>query len=56
MNKANENNRPGGEEFEAISAGLEPSELNPLVIKVLQEIGIGISGKSTQGAFDLYKS
>ena len=35
------------------SAGLEPGNLNPYVITVLQEEGIDISGKKTQSAFDL---
>lgn len=35
------------------SAGLEPGNLNPNVIVVLQEEGIDISGKNTQSAFDL---
>ena len=46
----------GGDQFEVESAGLEPGELNPLVVKVLQEEGIDISNKSTQSVFDLYKA
>jgi arsenate reductase len=43
------------ERFEAESAGLEPGKLNPLVIEVMQEIGIDISQNTTKSVFDLYK-
>ena len=46
----------GGDIFEVESAGLEPGMLNPLVVEVLKEEGIDITGKKTQSAFDLYKS
>ena len=39
--------------FEVQSAGIEPGVLNPLVVEVLKEIGIDISGKSTKSVFDL---
>ena len=39
----------------AESAGLEAGKLNPRVVKVMQEVGIDISHKSTQEAFDLFK-
>jgi arsenate reductase (thioredoxin) len=45
-----------GDRFEAESAGLEPGRLNPLVVEVMREEGIDISGKKTQGVFDLYKA
>jgi arsenate reductase len=45
----------GGDKFEAESAGLEPGKMNPLVVQVMQEIGIDLSQKSTQGVFDLFK-
>ena len=45
----------GAEKFIAESAGLEPGILNPLVVEVMQEIGIDISGNKTSGAFDLFK-
>ena len=41
--------------FEVESAGIEPGALNPLVVEVLKEEGIDISGKKTQKVFDLYK-
>jgi arsenate reductase (thioredoxin) len=45
-----------GERFVAESAGLEPGTLNPLVVAVMKEAGIDISGKSTRSVFDVYKS
>src|ERR1043165_4640931 len=45
-----------GHEFEAYSAGLEPGTLNPIVVKVMQEIGIDISRNQTKAIFDIYKS
>jgi arsenate reductase (thioredoxin) len=45
-----------GEGFEAHSAGLEPGKLNPIVVEVMQEIGIDISGNKTKGVFDYVKS
>ncbi|MCB4791053.1 MAG: arsenate reductase ArsC [Elusimicrobia bacterium] len=44
-----------GDIFEAKSAGLEPGKLNPVVVEVMKETGIDISGKKTQGVFDLLK-
>jgi arsenate reductase len=35
--------------FEAHSAGLEPKGLNPLTVKVMDEVGIDISGKQSKG-------
>jgi len=48
-------NQYGGDCFVAESAGMEPGKLNPNVIKVMQEVGIDISQKNTQGVFDLFK-
>ncbi|HEX3385090.1 MAG TPA: arsenate reductase ArsC [Mucilaginibacter sp.] len=48
-------NRFGGESLIAESAGLEPGKLNPYAVKVLQEDGIDISRKKTQGVFDLFR-
>ena len=45
-----------GQEFEAHSAGLEPGKLNPIVVEVMQEIGIDISGNPTKAVFDMVKS
>jgi len=44
-----------GDRFEAQSAGIEPGELNPLVVKVMAEAGMDISQKQTTGVFDLYR-
>lgn len=45
-----------GDRFEAESAGIEPGQLNPLVVEVLKEEKIDISGKATQSVLDLHKS
>jgi arsenate reductase (thioredoxin) len=45
----------GSEAFEVESAGLEPGPMNPNVVAVMQEVGIDLSKKGTQGVFDLYK-
>ena len=45
-----------GECFEGHSAGLEPGELNPLAVQVMDEIGIDISNNKTQAVFDVFKS
>ena len=42
-----------GDIFDVESAGLEPSNLNPNVVKVLKEDGIDISDKKTRSVFDL---
>jgi arsenate reductase (thioredoxin) len=39
----------GGEYFEAHSAGLEPKGLNPLTVKVMDEVGIDISSQKSKG-------
>jgi len=46
----------GGENYEAESAGLEPGQLNPLVVEAMREEGVDLSGKQTQSGFDLYKA
>ncbi len=35
----------GGARFEVYSAGIEPSEINPLTVRVLGEVGIDASGQ-----------
>jgi arsenate reductase (thioredoxin) len=45
----------GGDLFEAESAGIEPGILNPNVVAVMQEVGIDLTGKPTQGVFDLFQ-
>ena len=49
-------NKLCGDNFEAQSAGLEPGVINPLVVEVLQEIGIDISKNTTQRVFNIWKS
>ncbi len=44
-----------GDRVAVQSAGLEPGNLNPLVVDVLKELGIDIGGKATQSVFDIYK-
>lgn len=39
----------GGERFEVFSAGLEPSVINPLTVKVMEEIGVDMSGHFAKG-------
>jgi arsenate reductase len=46
-------NKYCGEALIAESAGLEPGKLNPNVVKVMQETGIDISKKGTQGVLEL---
>lgn len=41
--------------FEVESAGLEPGKLNPVVVEVMNEIGIDISQNKTKSVFDFYK-
>ena len=43
------------DEFEATSAGLEPTSINPLVVEVMKEVGIDLANKSTQAVWDLAK-
>ena len=38
-----------GDAFEAHSAGLEPKGVNPLTVKVMEEIGIDISNQQSKG-------
>ena len=39
----------GGDRYEAYSAGLEPHEINPLTIAVMEERGIDLSGQYAKG-------
>lgn len=48
-------NALAGDRFEAMSAGLEPGVLNPLVVEVMKEIDIDISQNQTKSAFDLFR-
>jgi arsenate reductase (thioredoxin) len=46
-------NKYGEGSYIAESAGLEPGKMNPNVVKVMQEVGIDLSKKGTQGVFDV---
>ncbi|MCX7680087.1 MAG: arsenate reductase ArsC [Spirochaetes bacterium] len=48
-------NHLAGDQFEAESAGFEPAELNPLVVRAMAEVGIDISQKKSKAVFDLVK-
>lgn len=39
----------GGNQFEAHSAGLKPAGMNPFTVKVMQEVGIDVSGQQSKG-------
>ena len=41
--------RYAGDRFEAHSAGLEPKDLNPLTLQVMQEIGYPMEGHTSKG-------
>lgn len=38
-----------GERFEVVSAGLEPTEIHPLTIRVLNEVGVDVSSYRAKG-------
>ena len=38
----------GGDEFEAYSAGLEPKGINPYTERVMEEVGISLSGQHSK--------
>jgi len=44
-----------GDSYEAESAGLEPTEVNPLVIEATKEAGIDISGNMSKSVFNFFK-
>ncbi|HKK02096.1 MAG TPA: arsenate reductase ArsC [Desulfuromonadales bacterium] len=44
-----------GERFVAESAGFDPRPINPLVIEVMRETGVDLSGKKSQSVFDVYR-
>lgn len=46
----------GGDRFEVESAGIEPGTLNPIVVQVMQEIGIDISHNKTTGVAELLRA
>ena len=44
-----------GDKFDVESAGLDPGKLNPVVVQVMQEVGIDISENKTKSVFNLLK-
>ncbi len=48
-------NTLAGDRFEAMSAGIEPGILNPLVVESMKQDGIDISKNTTKSVFDFYK-
>ncbi|MGD8768963.1 MAG: arsenate reductase ArsC [Desulfobacterales bacterium] len=44
-----------GDRFDVESAGLEPREINKLVIEVMEEMNIDISENTSDSVFDFYK-
>lgn len=48
-------NALAGDRFFAMSAGLEPGNLNPLAVEVMKEVGIDISKNETKSVFDLFR-
>src|SRR4030042_2112208 len=48
-------NALGGGRFEAESAGLEPRDINPLVIEVMKEVGFDLSNKRPNSVLDFFK-
>ena len=45
-----------GEHFEAYSAGIEPGQLNPIVVEAMLEVGIDISRNQTKSVDSMLKS
>ena len=45
-------NDRAGDRFEAVSAGSQPTEIHPLAIRVMKEIGIDISDQRSKSALD----
>jgi len=48
-------NTLGQGRFEAQSAGLAPTRINPLVVEVMAEEGIDLSAKATNSVFDFFR-
>ena len=45
----------GGDRFEVFSAGIKPTEVNPLAIKVMAEAGIDISSHRSKSAMEFIR-
>ena len=48
-------NKFGGDRFIVESAGIEPGNLNPIVVEAMKEDGIDISGNKTKDVFDFLR-
>jgi arsenate reductase len=48
-------NEIGEAYFEAESAGLEPTEINRVVVEVMAEVGIDLSNAESKSVFELFK-
>lgn len=48
-------NRLGQDAFYAESAGLEPTTINPLVVRAMAEVGYDLAGKETHSVFSYFK-
>ena len=44
-----------GNQFDAMSAGLEPGQLNPLAVQAMAEAGFDISKNPTKSVFDIFR-
>lgn len=44
-----------GDSYEAESAGLEPTEVSPVVIGAMMEVGIDVSRNRSKSVFDFFK-
>jgi arsenate reductase (thioredoxin) len=45
----------GGGRFLAESAGLDPRDINPLVVEVMQELGYDLAGRKGNSIFEFFK-
>lgn len=45
-----------GNRFRVESAGLEPGTVNPLVIDVMKEVGLDLTGQTAKSVFSLFKA
>ena len=45
----------GGERFDAMSAGIDPTSVNPLAVRAMAEVGIDISRQRSKSAASLLK-
>jgi arsenate reductase (thioredoxin) len=43
-----------GDRVDVESAGIEPGAINPVVVELLKEDGVDITGKQTRSVFDLH--